>query len=128
MSLKDKASRVLAAGVLAVGASAVPVVAVPVMAAVAHANGCGGGGVPGWGGGGGCDYVTPDGNHVQCGFGYGVPPGLPASGGGGGCHIWGGPAGDFVCDVSVHVHARGPFLGIPINVDIDHAPPCPYVS
>jgi hypothetical protein len=114
-------SRVLAVGVLGVGAFAAPVMEAP-LAAVAAADVCGGGGgfVPFYagGGGGGCDQITLGGNHVQCGQGDGFAGQI--AGGGGGCHVFGGEAGDFFCDVSVHVHVF-------VAVDVDHVNPCPYV-
>jgi len=70
----------IAAGVLGVpmaGMVAAEAVATAT-APVAHAGGCGSGGVPGIGGGGGCDYWV-DGIHVQCGGGDGF------GFGGGGC-------------------------------------------
>jgi hypothetical protein len=107
------ATPMVAMGVL--GAAAVPFsvaeVVTSISAAPAHADGCGGGGVPLWAGGGGCRYTSPSGDTVDCGGGHGGPWG------GGGCHIWGGPLGDIWCSGSYH----GLFLQV-WNVN-----PCPYV-
>lgn len=116
MKIRERASKLLAVGALAICA-AIPVTVS--QAPVAYADGCGGGGgfVPfvGMGGGGGCTYTTPDGNIVQCGGGHGTAGAL--SGGGGACHIFGGPAGDFYCDISVQV----------MFVWVDHQNPCPPI-
>lgn len=119
MRIRKRVSASLAVGVLG-AAVAVPLVGIAA-APVAYANGCGGGGVPFWGGGGGCDIWTPAGNHVMCGSGYG------AGNGGGGCKIeWGGdPANFTICDVTVSLTIPTPFGTIPVHTQ-NHD--CPYVA
>jgi hypothetical protein len=75
MNLKDKVSRILAAGVLTVGAAMPIAIAQVALAPAAHAEWCTNGNAPAaaWGG---CDYPPdPDGSHMHCDtvyvFGYG---------------------------------------------------------